>query len=506
MNRASLSVRVFIALLFAVVPPLLVGVVVDTVRRSILQNAGAGWIAAAAVAVALAWALILTVIYSRTLAGEMAILVGLATRGKDRSQSARTDASADGSADAYGRLAGALAERNRQVALLAAEAQAAPISGDPRAVAAHVVRLARLVTGDPTWTLALVRSSVQDRLPAGVYDDQEGGSPSPIGDLEQWASVAERTEEPALGRARRLDGPWGAFVVVDVTAGDELTAVLSALWEGRADPSEAELDLLSLLGQHAGTALEHALLYAQVRSQADEIDRMADVQADFLRGVSHDLQTPLTSIRALASELQAVPGLDPAAVTDLDLIGHQADRLRRMVGQLLVVSRLEAGALLPRQEIFRPEPIIRRTWDALRADRPFTLESGGPGLLLVADPDRVEQALWGVLDNAVKYSGPHTPVAVTVRLSGSSGMAEIAVTDQGIGMDLETAAHTFDQFYRSDRARALVPDGSGIGLYAVRGIVEAMGGSVRVRTAPDAGTTLVLTLPAETAEPTETPA
>ncbi|MDQ2933971.1 MAG: GAF domain-containing sensor histidine kinase [Chloroflexota bacterium] len=499
--RASLSVRVFIALLLAVVPPLLVGVVADAARRSILQNAGAGWIAAAAVAVAVVWALILTVIYSRILASEVAILVGLATRGSDPSQPPR----AEESANAYGRLAGALAERNRQVALLAAEAQAAPISGDPRAVAAHVVRLARLVTGDPTWTLALVRSSVQDRLPAGVYDDQEGGSPSPIGDLERWASVAERTEEAALGRARRLDGPWGAFVVVDVTAGAELTAVLSALWEGRADPSEAELDLLSLLGQHAGTALEHALLYAQVRSQADEIDRMADVQADFLRGVSHDLQTPLTSIRALASELQALPGLDAAALTDLDVIGHQADRLRRMVGQLLVVSRLEAGALLPRQEIFRPEPIIRRTWDALRADRPFALESGEPSLLLVADPDRVEQALWGVLDNAVKYSGPQTPVAVTVRLSRSSGMAEIAVTDQGIGMDPETAARTFDQFYRSDRARALVPDGSGIGLYAVRGIVEAMGGSVRVRTAPDAGTTLVLTLPAETAEPTETP-
>ncbi len=501
MNRASLSARVFIALLLAVAPPLFVGFAADAVPDSILRNVGAGWIAAAAVAAAAVWALILTVVYSRTLAGELGILVGLATHGTDPSQST----GADDSANAYGRVAGVLAERNRQVALLAAEAQAAPISGDPRAVAAHVVRLARLVTGDPTWTLALVRSSVPDRLPAGVYGDQEEGAPAPIGDLERWASVAERTDEAVLGRARRLDGPWGAFVVVDVIAGEELTAVLSALWEGRADPSEAELDLLSLLGQHAGTALEHALLYAQVRSQADEIDRMAGVQADFLRGVSHDLQTPLTSIRALASELQAVPGLEAAAMTDLDMIGHQADRLRRMVGQLLVVSRLEAGALLPRQEIFRPEPIIRRTWDALRADRPFTLESGEPSLLLVADPDRVEQALWGVLDNAVKYSSPQTPVAVTVRLSTSSGMAEIAVTDLGIGMDPETAAHTFDQFYRADRARALVPDGSGIGLYAVRGIVEAMGGSVRVKTGPDAGTTLVLILPAEATEAAETP-
>ena len=89
---------------------------------------------------------------------------------------------------------------------------------------------------------------------------------------------------------------------------DRLGAILYAPWEGRLDPTPAEIALLTLVGQHAGTALEHSLLYAQVRQQADELNRLAGVQADFLRGVTHDLQTPLTSIAALATELRADAG------------------------------------------------------------------------------------------------------------------------------------------------------------------------------------------------------
>ena len=97
---------------------------------------------------------------------------------------------------------------------------------------------------------------------------------------------------------------------------------------------------------------EDALLYARLQAQTEEMNRMAAVQSDFLRGVTHDLQTPLTSIRALASELGSNADLSDAARNDLMAIAHQSDRMRRMVGQLLAVSRLEAGALESRQEIF----------------------------------------------------------------------------------------------------------------------------------------------------------
>ena len=131
------------------------------------------------------------------------------------------------------------------------------------------------------------------------------------------------------------------------------------------------------MGQHASTALEHSLLYAQVQAQADELQRMARVQADFLRGVTHDLQTPLTSIAALATEIRADGRLADQARQDLDSITHQAERLRRMVSQLLVASRVEAGVVTTQQEVFAVEPLVQRTWDALRADRLFELHDIG---------------------------------------------------------------------------------------------------------------------------------
>ena len=103
-----------------------------------------------------------------------------------------------------------------------------------------------------------------------------------------------------------------------------------------------------------------------------------------------------------------------AARDDLETIIHQADRLRRMVAQLLIASRLEAGVFTPQTEVFAIRPVVERTWAALRADRPFELTEQGDPHLAVADPDRIEQVLWAVLDNALKYSPPGTPVTASI--------------------------------------------------------------------------------------------
>jgi signal transduction histidine kinase len=491
MGRASLPVRVFIGLVLAAVPTLLLGVGVDVLARSTAGAVSAGLVAGAALLISLAWCLVLAVVYVRSLSGEASGMISVARRG-EVADSDRLETIPN----AVAQLANALEERNRQVAALAAETSAAPITGNPRAVAAHVVRAARRLTGDPTWALAVVRSNVPELLAAGVYHAEESDSVDDVGDSERWASAIEETEG---AHARKIDGPWGAFLVVDVARSQDLVAILSAPWEGRPEPSPAGLDLLSLLGQHAGTAIEHALLYSTVRSQADALDRMAHVQSDFLRGVSHDLQTPLTSIRALAAELEAEPSISETARVDLDVISHQADRLRRMVAQLLVVSRLEAGALTPRQEVLAVRPLIERTWRALRADRPFSLETSGLAQLAVADPDRLEQVLWALFDNAAKYSHPGARIVVRVEATKADRM-EIRITDQGTGMDAASLANAFDQFYRADSARELVPDGSGVGLYAARGLVEAMGGEIAIESALGRGTTVTIVLPAEHAD------
>ena len=470
---------------------------------------GDAWVAEVGVSLALLvvglgtllWAAIVAAFGSGSVTRDLQSVVTLAERGS-ASGAERDEADGDDLSAAQRRLRMALDERNQQISILAADVAATPITGGPAEVAARVVTVARQVTRDPTWLLVVLRAGDPDLLPPGVYDSDPDSPPRALGELEQWAAVSEA---PDRRSPRYLVGPWGAVVAVDASGGEELNAMLLAPWEGRSEPTPAERDLLSLIAQIASTAIEHSLLYARLRAQTDELNRMAAVQSDFLRGITHDLQTPLTSIRAVAAEVGATAKLSASAQRDLLTIAHQADRMRRMVGQLLAVSRLEAGALESRQEIFRAEPIVQRTWEALRdANHRFIFESHGEPHLVVGDPDRYEQVLWALLDNATKYAPPGTDVRVSV--SGRAGqdgalLSELAVSDEGPGLAPDDRARAFDQFFRGADARRMVPDGSGIGLYAARGLVEAMHGSLELETEAGSGATFKVTLPAERVEP-----
>ena len=483
MPRTGLWLRVFVALLLAILPPIVLLVAADRLTEGLFGTANATVVAVVVFLGALGWAAMLALVFTGGLADEVRSFLSLAERGADRD--------APDTGDAYRQMAVSLDERNRQLDTLAREASSVPIDDEPRAVAGALVSAVRTVMRDPTWRCAVMTSATPDLLPPAVYhgiDDELRDEP--IGELERWASVTG-AERPA----RHVEGPWGAFAVADVAVSDRLGAILYAPWEGRLDPTPAEIALLTLVGQHAGTALEHSLLYAQVRQQADELNRLAGVQADFLRGVTHDLQTPLTSIAALATELRAAPDQSEETRDDLDSIAHQAERLRRMVSQLLVASRLDAGVFTPQQEVFAVAPLVERTWAALRADRPFELDVTGPPHLAVADEDRLEQVLWAVLDNAVKYSPSQSPVHA--KIDAQDGMLAVTIRDRGAGMDTATREHAFEQFYRSDAARRLAPDGSGVGLYAASGLMRAMGGRIEITSHVGEGTAVTLHVPAE---------
>ncbi|MEX0626956.1 MAG: HAMP domain-containing sensor histidine kinase [Chloroflexota bacterium] len=491
------SLRLLAVLLTAALPPLVAFGAVTLAEPTWMQRVGAVVAVLILGGGGILWIALIAVVAARPMANDARSIAALAERGM-----ASTD---DGLSAAQRRLATTLEDRNRQISDLADLIRVAPISKDAMAVAHAMVAGARQVTGDPTWLLAILRVPETRDLEPGVYGPNAESPPGTLDEVHRWAATAEG-RGPAPRDARLVAGPWGAFTIVDVAAGDDLRAILLAPWEGRPDPSPAELNLFGLIGQHAATALEHALLYTRLRVQTEELNRMAAVQTDFLRGITHDLQTPLTSIRAVASELQQSDGVDDTARNDLETIAQQADRLRRMVGQLLAVSRLEVGALTPVQEVFRVAPVVRRTWDALRAgEHRLVVEEEGPPHLVVADPDRLEQVLWALMDNAVKYSPAGSTIRVHVGLvhAGPGDLiSEIAIRDQGVGMDPTTRAKAFEQFFRSDDARRLVPDGSGIGLYAARGLVVAMGGGISIESEPKVGTTVRLTLPAETTDET----
>lgn len=503
MGTSRTTLRLLLLVVVAIVPPLLLALIALG-RPPLVERFGAGTVFGIFTLITFAIAAAVTVIGSRMINADVLAMLNLARHGRDTldlSGGEREAASATTSA-AYLRLGQMLDERNRQISQLAASLRASPIQGAVGDVVRTTLRTAVSVTGDATWTLAVLRSP-NAALATGTYSADASG-PEELTDVARWAATME-PDTPDGGSVRYGLGPWGAFTIVEVVAGEELRAVLTAPWEGRQPPTGAERELLALLGQNAAVAIEHALLVEQLRSQTEELNRMAAVQSDFLRGVTHDLQTPLTSIRALAAELTDQPDLEDATRADLETIGHQADRLRRMVAQLLTASRLGVGALEPRQEVFRPEPIVRRTWAALRASRPFELRTDGPPHLIVGDPDRFEQVLWALFDNAVKYSPAGSPIVALVSCSGTSHRSgpppprsRVAIIDGGAGMDAETQEHAFDQFYRSPQARRSAPDGSGVGLYAARGLIEAMGGSIRIDGRLGVGTTVTLELPAET--------
>lgn len=487
MVGGTLWVRVLAALVVAVVPPILLLAALLLLGDVVTAL---GPVASAIVIVlgALAWSAVLSVVFSRVLDEEVRGILALAERG------ARSDAAT--LAPAHEQLARVLDDRNHQITSLAARIADIPIDVDPRHVLTAVVSAVRSITGDATWRCAVLSSTDEDLLPTGSYAAREDDlTASPIADLEQWVSGAVDSA------VQTVTGPWGAFLLIDISVADRLRAVMYAPWEGRPQPTAADVALLSLVGQHATIALQHAVLYHRVQRQADELNRLAAVQTDFLRGVTHDLQTPLTSIGTMAAEIAADESLSDISRRDLEMIVHQSDRLRRMVAQLLTASRLEAGAVHLAADVFAVAPLVERTWQALRTDRPFDLRTADPPYLAVGDADRVEQVMWAILDNAVKYSAPGSAIAVSV--AGADGRLVVEVVDHGAGMDSDAMAHAFDQFYRSPQARALAPNGSGIGLYAARGLVRAMSGDIELVSSVGRGTTVRVTLPGERADEDE---
>jgi signal transduction histidine kinase len=253
----------------------------------------------------------------------------------------------------------------------------------------------------------------------------------------------------------------------------------------------ADQDLLELFASEMAAAIRNAELFATVESQNQQLLELDAAKDDFLRGVSHNLQTPLTSIRAYAEQLDA-------AQPDrrLGIIAEQAERLSRMVRQLLTVTRLEAGTLRPRSEVVSLATRVRKAWEALGVDDlPFDLRDEAGGWLAVADADQLDQVLWALLDNAVKY-GERTPIRATIAPDRPARRLRLTIADGGPGVRDADRDRLFTRFERGSDA---APDGgSGLGLYVSRELCRAMGGELTLEPATDgAGAAFTIELAGE---------
>src|SRR4051812_38027630 len=211
--------------------------------------------------------------------------------------------------------------------------------------------------------------------------------------------------------------------------GDDVLGVIVGRLPATRQWDRADQDLLELYASEIAVAIRNAELFAQVESQNAQLLELDAAKDDFLRGVSHNLQTPLPSIRAPADQLAR-----DRSDRRLGIIVEQTDRLSRMVRQLLTVTRLESGALRPRSEVVALAHPVRRAWEALAVEGvPFEVDDRSAGWLAVADVDQLDQVVWALLDNAVKY-GERTAVDVEIVPDLDTTRLRLTIADHGRGV------------------------------------------------------------------------
>ena len=226
--------------------------------------------------------------------------------------------------------------------------------------------------------------------------------------------------------------------------------------------------------------------------------RLESVRRDFVANVGHEIKTPVGALTLLA-EAALDARDDPDAVQHfLTRIQREANRLSRLVQELLDLSRLQGGDAPPDPVDVPVDAVIEEAVDRARnvADvkRIEIVRGGDAGLVVSGNEPQLVTAVSNLLDNAVAYSPEGTHVAVGVHRR--EGAVEIAVKDQGIGIAQLDQERIFERFYRVDPARSRATGGTGLGLAIVKHIVSNHGGEVSVWSRPGAGSTFTIRLPA----------
>jgi two-component system phosphate regulon sensor histidine kinase PhoR len=230
-----------------------------------------------------------------------------------------------------------------------------------------------------------------------------------------------------------------------------------------------------------------------------DLRRLENLRRDFVANASHELRTPIAAIRSAAETVaRAIETRPDAALDFVHIIERQAERLQRLVEDLLDLSRIESRqyrlALEPvavDEAVGHAFAVLRDRAEGKRIKLECAIETGTQAR---ADYRALEQVLSNLVDNAVKYIGEGG--SVVVRATQQGGKLRISVQDDGPGIEARHLPRLFERFYRVDAGRSRDLGGTGLGLSIVKHLVEAMGGQVDVQSAPGRGTTFGFTLPA----------
>jgi len=254
--------------------------------------------------------------------------------------------------------------------------------------------------------------------------------------------------------------------------------------------------------------------------------RLDQMRVDFVANVSHELRTPLSSLIGFLETLRGPARNDPEAQARfLEIMQEQAERMSRIVEDLLSLSRIEMDALDAPQEVIAVMPVVQQLVEALQMQasqkglrfviHPAPDDGAGPPAV-IADRDQLAQVLQNLMDNALKYGGRDATVDIAVSRTANAAGADqaddaarhpairIDVTDHGEGIAPEHLSRLTERFYRVDKARSRQMGGTGLGLAIVKHIMNRHKGRLEIASTPGSGSTFSIFLPA--AETASTPA
>jgi two-component system, OmpR family, sensor histidine kinase KdpD len=315
----------------------------------------------------------------------------------------------------------------------------------------------------------------------GVYDQRS--------DTAAWAGVQERADLNAGLRevARRgasIVDPSGVAVIAIQLGGAPIGSVAVSK-HGLSDTVLQSMANLVAIGLERARAVE-------ATARAEAARESSELRATVLDALAHEFKTPLTAMKAASSDLLASESEGPRSHELAEIIDEELDRLSALVTDAVHMLRIDAGDFTMHLGHHQVAPIVEA---ALRRferhlDGHQVIQHVPAGLAVDADRDLLSLAFRQLLDNAIKYSPPTSTIEIT---AGGDGTIEIGVRNSGAIIPDRDQARIFERFYRGVQARH-VP-GTGMGLAIVQQIARAHGGTLRVTSTPEAGTTFTLSFP-----------
>ncbi|HTL62445.1 MAG TPA: ATP-binding protein [Nitrospira sp.] len=332
-------------------------------------------------------------------------------------------------------------------------------------------------------------------------------------------TVAHRMHPALLDLARRVD--LQSFVCVPLQSHSQILGFIAGD-RGAMACSEEDLHILMTIASHVATAIDNARTYADLAQLTQHLEQRIQERTKelsvanerlqehdrrrtmFVSVASHELRTPMTAIRSFADNmLDGVAGaLSERQKTYLDRIGHNLNRLTRIINQLLDWSRLDLNKEILRLESLRVDEVATVVVESLRtvaAEKHVEIQIDAPEHLpmIHADRDKVEQILWNIIGNAVKFTPPGGRVSVGFQ-TAADGMVQTCVNDTGCGIPPEQLDRVFDEF---SKVASTMPTSQGaqLGLFITKSFISMHKGRIWVESEVGAGSRFYFTLPGNAA-------